>query len=181
MEQTNNIANKNEPFRNYKEVEKYLQNKQVYVRKDIVNSDFKRILKGRMVYNIEYVEIKSLNKRPIQTFAFTLIIEGLEFTLYEYKTQQELFKWIKQNFIPIRELIDNRQNYKELQEETEEVKKLEPIEHIGYLIEIYEKEREKLKIILKQYYEKQEYSQAKEYQDRMNYISEFISQLNLIK
>jgi hypothetical protein len=113
MEQKNNIANKNEPFRNYNEVEKYLQNKQVYLRKDIVNSDFKRMLKGRMVYNIEYVEIKSLNKRPIETFAFTLIIEGLEFTIYEYKTQQELFKWIKQNFIPISELIYNRQNYKD--------------------------------------------------------------------
>ncbi len=64
--------------------------------------------------------------------------------------------------------------------ETLEVKKLTPIERIGYIIDMYEKEREKLIIILKPYYQKQEYAQAKEYQDRLNHITEFIAQLKII-
>lgn len=65
--------------------------------------------------------------------------------------------------------------------ETLEVKKLSPIERIGYLIEMYENERERLMVILKPYYQKQQYAEAKEYQDRMNHITEFIAQLKLIK
>jgi len=71
---------------------------------------------------------------------------------------------------------------KEMKEnETLEVKKLTPIERIGYIITMYEKEREKLIISLKPYYQKQEYAQAKEYQDRLNHITEFIAQLKIIK
>jgi hypothetical protein len=62
-----------------------------------------------------------------------------------------------------------------------QVQTITPIERINYLIELYEKEREKLKVILKPYYENQDYAQAKEYQDRLNHISEFIAQLKLIK
>lgn len=64
---------------------------------------------------------------------------------------------------------------------TLEVKKLTPTERIGYVIDMYEKEREKLIIILKPYYQKQEYAEAKEYQDRLNHINEFIAQLKIIK
>jgi len=46
---------------------------------------------------------------------------------------------------------------------------------------IYEKEREKLIIILKPYYQKQEYAKAREYQNRLNHITEFIAQLKIIK
>jgi len=52
---------------------------------------------------------------------------------------------------------------------------------INSLIELYEKEREKIKVILNTHYQKQEYAQAKEYQDRLNYINEFIAQLKIIK
>lgn len=62
----------------------------------------------------------------------------------------------------------------------EEIKKLTPIERIGYIIEMYEKEREMLIEILKPYYQKQEYAQAKEYQDRLNHITEFIAQVKII-
>jgi len=65
--------------------------------------------------------------------------------------------------------------------EIEEVQKLTPVERIGYLIEMYEKERIKLIDILKPYLQKQEYAQAKEHQDRLNHISEFIAHLKLIK
>lgn len=77
--------------------------------------------------------------------------------------------------------IFENKTYEELKSETLEVKKLTPIERIGYLIEMYEKERERLMVILKPYYQKQQYAEAKEYQDRMNHINEFIAQLKLIK
>lgn len=77
--------------------------------------------------------------------------------------------------------IFENKTYEELQNETKEVKTLTPIERIGYLIEMYEKERERLIEILKPYYQKQEYAQAKEYQDRLNHITEFIAQLKIIK
>lgn len=75
----------------------------------------------------------------------------------------------------------NDENYEVRQKNTEIVKTLNPIERIGYIIEMYEKERERLIEILKPYYQKQEYAQAKEYQDRLNHISEFIAQLKIIK
>ena len=77
--------------------------------------------------------------------------------------------------------IFENKTYEELKSETLEVKKLSPIERIGYLIEMYEKERERLMVILKPYYQKQQYAEAKEYQDRMNHITEFIAQLKIIK
>lgn len=77
--------------------------------------------------------------------------------------------------------IFENKTYEELQRETLEVKKLSPMERIGYLIEMYEKERERLMVILKPYYQKQQYAEAKEYQDRMNHITEFIAQLKIIK
>lgn len=77
--------------------------------------------------------------------------------------------------------IFENKTYDELQNKTEEVKKLTPIERIGYIIEMYEKERERLIEILKPYCQKQEYAQAKEHQDRLNHISEFIAQLKIIK
>ena len=73
------------------------------------------------------------------------------------------------------------ENYKVKERTESDVKKLSPIERIGYLIEMYEKEREKLMVILKPYYQKQQYAEAKEYQDRMNHITEFIAQLKIIK
>ncbi len=79
------------------------------------------------------------------------------------------------------ESIFENKTYEELQRETLEVKKLSPMERIGYLIEMYEKERERLMVILKPYYQKQQYAEAKEYQDRMNHITEFIAQLKIIK
>ena len=78
--------------------------------------------------------------------------------------------------------VFENKTFEELQKnETEEVQKLTPSERIGYLIEMYEKERIKLIDILKPYLQKQEYAQAKEHQDRLSHIGEFIAQLKLIK
>lgn len=49
------------------------------------------------------------------------------------------------------------------------------------IIELYEKERKMLKETLTPLYQKQEYAKAKEYQDRLNHINEFIAQLKTIK
>lgn len=61
-----------------------------------------------------------------------------------------------------------------------EIKKLSVNEKIFYLIELYEKERQKLIDIIKPYLQRQEYSLAKEYQDKLNSINEFIGQLKII-
>ena len=91
----------------YKDVENYLQNKQVYFRKEIVNSDFKTIAESGKVHNVGSVFLKRLNER---TLAFTLIIDGTETTMYEHKTDLELFKWVKKYFIPVLELIKQWKN-----------------------------------------------------------------------
>ena len=53
-------------------------------------------------------------------------------------------------------------------------------EKIIFLIELYEKERQRLITVIKPYLQKQEYGLAKEYQDKLNSINEFIGQLKII-
>ena len=87
----------------YSDVEKYLQNKQVYFRKSIETADFKTFAKENKVYTISKVEIQRINEERI---AFTIIINGKETTLYEYKTDLEFFDFVKTNFIPVYVLLD---------------------------------------------------------------------------
>ena len=61
-----------------------------------------------------------------------------------------------------------------------EIKKLSVNEKIIFLIELYEKERQRLITVIKPYLQKQEYGLAKEYQDKLNSINEFIGQLKII-
>lgn len=110
--QSNNIINKNEPFRNYKEVEEYLQYKQVFFKKSIANSDLQEILKGGEVHNIGKVSIKRIRTDAI---AFSMEVCGKEITIYEFKDQLEFFKDVKNQFIPIVEFINTvNQNNKTL-------------------------------------------------------------------
>jgi hypothetical protein len=46
---------------------------------------------------------------------------------------------------------------------------------------MYEAERDRLKKVLKPYYESQHYAKAKEYQDQLNRVNEFILHLKRIK
>ena len=87
----------------YQDVENYLQNKQVYFKKEIANSDFKTIAKSGKVHSIGKVNLTRLNENQI---AFTLNVNGTETTMYEYKSDLELFAWVKTNFIPVCELIE---------------------------------------------------------------------------
>ncbi len=87
----------------YSDVEKYLQNKQVYFRKSIETSEFKTFAKENKVYTISKVEVSRISEERI---AFTIVIDKKETTLYEYKTDLEFFAFIKVNFIPVYDLLD---------------------------------------------------------------------------
>lgn len=87
----------------YKDVENYLQNKQVYFKKEIANRNFKTIAESGKVHNIGKVDLIRLNEQQI---AFTLNVNGTETTIYEYKSDLELFAWVRNNFIPVCELIE---------------------------------------------------------------------------
>jgi hypothetical protein len=80
-----------------------LKNKQVYFKKDIVNRDFKTIVEAGKVYYVGKVELKRLNEN---TLSFLLMIEGKEVNIYEYKSDLEIFAFVKTNFIPVQELVN---------------------------------------------------------------------------
>lgn len=88
---------------NYKDVENYLKNKQVYFRKEIINTNLKTIAKSERVHDIGEVNLSRLNEDRI---VFSLYINGIETTMYEYKSDLELFAWIKTNFIPVSKLVE---------------------------------------------------------------------------
>ncbi len=87
----------------YRDIENYLQNKQVYFKKEIANSDFKTIVEGGKVHNVEKVDVTRISDERV---AFTLVVNGIETTMYEYKSDLELFSWVKTNFIPVAEMVD---------------------------------------------------------------------------
>lgn len=87
----------------YLEAEKYLQNKQVFFKKEIVNIDFKTIAKSGKVHEVYKVNIKRLNETTVLLY---MQIDDQEAALYENKTDQELFAFIKSNFIPVPELAN---------------------------------------------------------------------------
>lgn len=87
----------------YQDVENYLQNKQVYFKKEIANSDLQTIAESGKVHNVGKVELKRLNATVV---ALCIQINDIEANLYEYKTDLELFAWVKTNFIPVCELVE---------------------------------------------------------------------------
>ena len=88
---------------NYLDAEIYLQNKQVYFKKEIANSDFKTLAESGKVHNVGKVQLTRLNDQQI---AFDLNVNGVTTTMYEYKTDLELFAWVRTNFIPVCELVE---------------------------------------------------------------------------
>lgn len=87
----------------YQDVISYLQNKQVYFKNEIADSDFNTIAKSGKVHNIGKVDVTRISDERI---AFTIVINGVETTMYEYKSDLELFAWVKTNFIPVTELVE---------------------------------------------------------------------------
>lgn len=88
----------------FKDVEKYLMNKQVYFRKEIVNSYFETIAKANKVHNVKSVEIARINENVI---SFEIVIDNNFVRVYEHKTDGEFFSWIKRNFIPVSEMFNS--------------------------------------------------------------------------
>jgi hypothetical protein len=87
----------------YRDVDDYLSCKQVYFRKQISNVDLKTIVEAGKVYYVGKVELKRLNEN---TLSFILMIEGKEVNIYEYKSDLEMFAFVKTNFIPVQELVN---------------------------------------------------------------------------
>lgn len=87
---------------NYQDVVNYLQNKQVYLKIEIVNNDYKTIAESNKVYNIGEVELTRIR---VDCVAITVEINNTQTTMYLYYRDIELFKWIKSNFIPVSELV----------------------------------------------------------------------------
>lgn len=92
---------------NLNDVQKYLQNKQVYFRVEITDSDFKTIAKAGKVHEIGSVEVKRLNER---TIAFDLNINGNATAIISNTTDKDFIKWVKSFLIPVHELVDNYLN-----------------------------------------------------------------------
>ena len=87
----------------YDQLERYLQNQQVYFRLDIVNRNFNTIAESGKVHNIGNVEIERLNQR---TIAFTITVNGIETTMYEYLSDKAFSDWVTKNFIPVFKLLE---------------------------------------------------------------------------
>lgn len=87
----------------YRDVEDYLSCKQVYFRKQISDVDLKTIVEAAKVYYVGKVELKRLNEN---TLSFSLMIEGKEVVIYDYKSDLEMFAFVKVNYIPVQELVN---------------------------------------------------------------------------
>ena len=90
-----------------KDVEIYLSNRQVYFKKEIVDCDFKTIAKSGVVYNVGDVKINETTNKYHNCMCLNINIDNIEVNLYEYKKEHEFIEWIKTNFIPVNELIEN--------------------------------------------------------------------------
>ena len=94
-------------MKNLNEVQKYLQNQQVYFRVEITDSDFKTIAEAGKAHEIGIVEVTRLNER---TIALKLVINGKEVSIYRDKTDEEFIKWVKAFLIPVYELVEKYLN-----------------------------------------------------------------------
>ena len=86
----------------YSDVENYLSFKQIYFKKEIANVNLKVIAEMDKVHYVGKVEIQRLNKT---TISFSLTINEIDTVIYEYKSDLEFFEFIKNNFIPVPELV----------------------------------------------------------------------------
>jgi hypothetical protein len=94
-------------MKNLNDVQKYLQNQQVFFRVEITDSDFKTIAEAGKAHEIGSVEVTRLNER---TLLFKLVINGKEVSIYKDKTDEDFIKWVKAFLIPVHELVDNYLN-----------------------------------------------------------------------
>lgn len=86
----------------FNDVEKFLQNKQVYFKMGIVDVNLRTIVSAKRVHDIGDVSSERISD---QTIAFYITIDGKESAIYKECTDFEFFAWVKQNFIPVQDLV----------------------------------------------------------------------------
>ena len=101
------LNEKQENMKNLNDVQKYLQNQQVYFRVEITDSDLQTIAEAGKVHEIGSVEITRIEMYRI---AFDVIINGQETSIILNRTDEEFIKWVKSFLIPVHELVDNYLN-----------------------------------------------------------------------
>jgi hypothetical protein len=94
-------------MKNLNDVQKYLQNQQVYFMVEITDSDFKTIAEAGKVHEIGSVEVKGIDTCRIY---FNFNVNGKETSIIVPKTDKEFIKWVKSFLIPVHELVDNYLN-----------------------------------------------------------------------
>ena len=86
----------------FNDVEKFLQNKQVYFKMGIVDVNLRTIVSAERVHDVGDVSAERISN---QTIAFYITVDGKENAIYKECTDFEFFAWIKQNFIPVQDLV----------------------------------------------------------------------------
>ena len=86
----------------FNDVEKYLQHKQVYFKMGIVDVNLRTIVSAERVHDIGDVSAERISD---QTIAFCITADGKEQCIYKECSDYEFFAWIKQNYIPVQDLV----------------------------------------------------------------------------
>lgn len=96
FEKENNILKSNE------DVVKYISGQQVYIVPEITDYSLVQRTKGHTVHNVKEVSVEEVRE---DCFCLSLIINDKLLRLYLDKTPKELYKWVKENFIPVKEML----------------------------------------------------------------------------
>ena len=86
----------------FEDVEKYLGNKQVYFKMGVVDINLKTIVPAERVHDIGNISAERISD---QTIAFYITVDGRENAIYKECSDYEFFAWIKQNYIPVQDLV----------------------------------------------------------------------------
>lgn len=86
----------------FNDAEKYLGNKQVYFKKGIVDVNLRTIVSAERVHDIGDVSAEMISN---QTIALYITVDGKENAIYKECTDFDFFAWIKQNYIPVQDLV----------------------------------------------------------------------------
>jgi len=90
-------------------LKKYLEQKEVFVKKEISNVDLKTIIKSHST-----IFIKSVECDEIRGGCFSLDVNFIDFSgenkniiIYQYLSKNEFLSFVKENFIPIKQFIES--------------------------------------------------------------------------
>jgi len=101
------LNEKQEIMTSLNDVQKYLQNKQVYFRVEITDSDLKTIAAAGKAHEIGSVEVKRIDRYRV---ILDVNVNGNEASIIAHRTDEEFIKWVKAFLIPVHELVDTYLN-----------------------------------------------------------------------